>query len=188
MTGRTAETRHGPRYGLLMAGALLFASGAQAIRFANHEYEAIRDGVGIGAAPAIGLAALLAALLGAILLIRAVVPGRVPAPRPAGASPLAPAVATLTGLALGVTACLALTLASAARFVEGGAALTSTGTATGVFCAVLAAVFGLAAPWVRGLSLGRIPLHFLTGLAVVWLAVRLSGTDVRDWALLHALV
>lgn len=132
---RNKNGPNGSKFLLIGVGAALLALGIQAVRFANRNYEAIRDDSGPELAAGLGLGGMAAVVIGVIVLMRATLKRDGSRPkaiisdgslytensRPE-ATKRAKFFSSVFGFAIGVIACITMFLAFAARFVEAEAA------------------------------------------------------------------
>lgn len=178
--------RAGINYRLLFIGAALMALGMQAVRYANENYDAIRDGGGIGMAAGLGLGGFAALLTGIILLFRAIFSRRDASgvgQGPRQASGGARVFFSLVGFAAGTLASLYMFMAAAARFVgtEKADQFAGGGMFIALALAVVALLFGLLALFLRGYALGRVPLYFVAGAVMTYAFVRLMKINMLEW-------
>jgi hypothetical protein len=183
MTHATHSGRASPRYGRLAVGAMLVALGMQTVRHANENYDAIRDGSGIGAAAGLGLAGVAALLIGVILLFLAFFGSRSEGNRARRASGGVLLIFSLLGFAIGAAACLNMFMAAAARFVttEKADQFSGVGVMVAFLLAFIALFFGLVGLFLRGYGLGRVPLYFVLGAVLTFAAVRLLKINLLEW-------
>ena len=185
-----------PHYGLLAAGALLMSLGIQAVKFANRNYEAIRESSGVAAAAGLGLAAIALLLIAGLLMMRAITKRRSAsagadgyayaasdartAPQP---STGARVFSSLMGFAFGAIASFYMFVAGAARFVDTETAQTVAKGGGAIALLLLAAslLLGLLGLFLRGSALRRVPIYFFCGGALTFAAFRLLRVNLLDW-------
>jgi len=183
-------------YGLIAVGAAIMVLGLQAVKYANENYEAIRDSNGIGAAAGLGLVGMVALLIGVIVMMRAVFKRRATLARadasqysanvvqPVRKAPTGARVFfSLLGFAFGTIACLYMFMAAAARFVETETAylFANGGVLIALFLALVSLLFGLVELFFRGYALGRVPVYFLFGGVLTFATVRIAGINMLEW-------
>ena len=183
-------------HGLFAAGATIIAIGFQAVKYANEHYEAIRDESGLGIAIGIGLASIAVVVIGGIVAVRAL-------PKKRGefttadasqysanlakpvrkASTGARVFCSLLGFAFGVSACFYMFAAAAARFVDTVAAqhLAIGSQLIALFLAFVSLLFGLVSLFIRGYSLGRVPVYFLFGVLLTFATIRIARINFLEW-------
>ncbi len=185
-----------PKYGLLITGAVIIVIGSQAVKLANENYEAIRDSSGAGSAAGLGLAAIAVFLIGIFVTVIEVFK-RLAAPDRAAESQYSAAVAkpvrsasnrarvisALVGFAFGTTAFFLVYLAAAAQFVETEAAehFAIVFVPIALLLLLVSLFSGLVGLFVRGYSLGRVPVYFLFGGGLAFAAVRFFRINPLEW-------
>ena len=185
-----------PNYGLVGAGGAVMMLGLQVVKYANANYEAIRDSSGVGTAAGLGLAGIAALLIGVFVMMRAAFKRAsasvetTASRHSANAAKPVQRVSTgarvffsLLGFALGMIACLYMFMASAARFVDTDTAqlFSNGGALIAIFLALLSLLFGLVGLFLRGYALWRVPVYFLVGGVLTFATVRVSGINMLEW-------
>lgn len=164
-------------------------TGVQVMKYANTNYETIRDSSGVGAAAGLGLGALGAFLFGGYLLMRALGRGnmaggqaRVQQPS-RQASSGAMLFCSVLGFIFGSVACFFIFAAQAARYVDTEAArhLAIGGGAIGLGLVALSLLIGFFGLFVKGFGLGRVPVYFVLGCVLTFAVIRVFFGDVREW-------
>lgn len=189
--------RRGPNYLRLALGAAILSIGVQTTRYANQNYEAIRDGAGIGAGAGLGLAGFVLVLIGAVLMIRAFFGGKpnvsraayVPE-RPVQGQGRARTVMSLFSFTTGFVVCLALYVAAVAtNFGTEAARLFGTGIATAaIWLTAVCTTLGLIGLLFRIHALVHMPLFLFAGFILTWGTLRVLGLNFYDWPPLVALL
>ncbi len=180
---------HKPSYGRVGLGGAIMMLGVQVVKYANQNYEEIRDGSGIAMAAAIGIAGFAVTLIGIIWIFSAV-SQRMVADRGAVAktatrrpSTTARVLFSLLGFTFGGIASFYMFLAAAARFVETETAqrFSNGGLIIAMSLALLSLLFGFVGLFLRGRALGRVPIYFFLGGAITYAAFRILRINVLEW-------
>ena len=185
-----------PNLGLVGAGGAIMMIGIQVVKYANKNYEAIRDSSGFGTAAGLGLAGIAVFLLGIFVIIRGASKIHA-APDHADASQYSTNMAqpgrqpsnwarfffSLLGFTLGTIACLYMFMAAAARFIETEKAEVFSAGAflIAVVLAFVSLLFGLAGLFLRGYTLQRVPVYFLFGAVLTYATVRGFRINMLEW-------
>jgi hypothetical protein len=191
--GRLQANRAGAKktnFGQLAVGAIAMSLGVQILKYPIKNYDAIRDGSGIGTAAGYGLAGTVVLLLSIFLIVRAV-PNRSKNSRYAAnvelpvrqASNRAKLICSLLGFALGAIAFLYLYMAAASTGIETEKAriFAYGGLLIAAFLSTVAILIGMAGPFLRGYALGRVPVYFVIAAGLSFAAVRLFRVNILEW-------
>ena len=164
---------------------ILFGSGL--MRFANENHERLLADGGAELTSAFWIAVYTTMIYGSVLFWRSlrrrpVQVARLSEPLPvSGKSRLGP---VLFGLALGVTACFSMFMASAARLLNPALDNLVTGLAllAALALTLLALVIGIFGLFRRGSALRRVPLYYVAGAILTYAVFRLFSIDLRNWS------
>ena len=167
------------------------ALGMQIAKYANHNYKALRDSSGIGAALGLGIAGLVVLVIGIVLITRGV--SRKPA-MAVQAKPVRQASGgariffSLLGFAFGTIACLYTILAVSARYIDTETAqiFSKGGIVIAVSLACLSLLFGFLSLFLRGFALGRVPGYFVLGAVLTFAAFEIGDVNMFKWQSLMA--
>ena len=170
--------------------------GNHVVKFANVNYESIREDVGVNAAAGLGFAGAVIILFGVFMMFREIfkwwaAPARAVAPQQSakvaqpvrGSSNRAKLICTLLGFAFGAIAMLYMFLGAAARFVETEKAelFSSGGVLIAALLVIVSSLIGIVGLFLRGYALGRVPVYFLIGAGLTFAAVRLFRINMLEW-------
>ena len=182
------DVRSGPRrpnYLLVGAGGAIMVLGLQAVKFANQNYEAIRDANGPGLAAGVGLGGMVFLLFGVVVMMRAAFGRR----SRASARDLSTTerkgriLFSLLGFVFGAIASLSMFIRAAAKFIEGDnvQAFVSGSAVIALSAAFASLLLGLIGLFARGYALGRVPVYFLFGGVLTYAAVRILRVNLLEW-------
>ena len=174
-----------PDLRLIGLGGFLLVSGLQSVKYANQNYEALRDGSMPGMVFALGVGGLVLLLVGVMIFFRAFAKGRTVkmATEMPETSIAARVICSLLGFAFGVIACMYLFLAAGARFIETEKAqlFSEGGIVIALGLLLFSLLLGLIGLFLRGYGLGRIPIYYFLGGAITWAVVRIMNINVLEW-------
>ncbi len=171
----------------LATSAVLTVTGGQAIKYANDNYETLRDSGEMGMVLGFAVGGLILTVIGISMFFRSISSptGRRAAKvaekrKPADAARL---LFSLIGLVTGGVSCLCMLMADAA--VEYGTETASQFADDSVLIAtsllIVALLFGLVSLLRRGRGLGYVPVYFILGAALAYGAVVGFGVNFQDW-------
>ncbi len=176
--------------GMLIVGGGLVGGGLSLLGSANEHYDALKASDQPGLLALLGLGGAAAVLIGATLLFRVAYiratrsgeeEGRIEQTRET--SPLARIVFTLLGLAFGMVACLYMFASAAAHFVptETAEIFAVGGVLIALSLLGLSLLFGLVGLFLRGRGLGRVPVYFVIGGGLTYLACGFMKLNLLEW-------
>lgn len=165
-----------PDYLRIFIGGLFVAFGQQGAKFANENYDAIKNDFGIGLAIALGIAALAGLIVGSILAFRGFFPKHLrkeaSLAQKAQDSKRAKSVCSLLGLAFGTTASLSMFVYTAARSTGSAESIAINSLSFAFSLLLISLLLGISGLFRRGSSLRRVPFFFLLGGALTLVIVR----------------
>lgn len=189
--GQPVQTMHKtsrPKALRVGIGGGIMGLGGYLIRYANQNYEALRDSGGLGMIATYGLGGLALAVLGIVLMMRAVfaktAPASVSAPRPKRrASATAIWVTSTFGFLAGVTSCFYLFLWATLRFIGTEKALSYEHGSLGVavLLCLITLCFGVLSLFLRGRSLGRVFVYYWCGAVLTFAVFILADINMLKW-------
>lgn len=182
-----------PGMGRLILGASLLAGGMQAVKYANVNYDVIKNSGGVGMAAFFGLGGMLSLLIGGYLLVTGSLGKKASAQQTYAmedvasgreASTRARVICSLLGFFLGFAAFGYVLLAAAATTIDTEMAdnFTNGGLVLAILFAVLSLLIGLIGLFVRGFALGRVPVYFVFGVILTFVSVKLFRVNPLEWA------
>ena len=171
--------------------------GVKSVRYANENYEALRDESGIGVVVGFGLGGMLVAFVGIILMMRGI-RGNVPETAAQGPADVVPpkrqasrkaqAISSVLGFTLGMAALFTMAMsATASRMETEPAQNFMIGASVLVLLVTLLVLLvGIVGLFLRGYSLGRVPVYYVFGVVLTFAVVRIMRVDMLDWPQLAA--
>ena len=171
--------------------------GVKSVRYANENYEALRDESGIGVVVGFGLGGMLVAFVGIILMMRGI-RGNVPETAAQGPADVVPpkrqasrkaqAISSVLGFTLGMAALFTMAMsATASRMETEPAQNFMIGASVLVLLVTLLVLLvGIVGLFLRGYSLGRVPVYYVFGVILTFAVVRIMHVDMLDWPQLAA--
>ena len=175
--------------------------GVKSVRYANENYEALRDESGIGVVVGFGLGGMLVAFVGIILMMRGIrgnVPETAVQTAPQGPADVVPpkrqasrkaqAISSVLGFTLGMAALFTMAMsATASRMETEPAQNFMIGASVLVLLVTLLVLLvGIVGLFLRGYSLGRVPVYYVFGVVLTFAVVRIMRVDMLDWPQLAA--
>lgn len=170
-------------------GGAMMALGLKLIRDTNQNYEAIRDGSGLGTAAGLGVLGMALALIGIVVILRSAYRLVNPPAAPVEVAPRrtpstgARVFFSLLGAVMGAVAGFYLFLAGAGHLVgtETGERVATGSVGLAMMLAAVALLVGFLGLFLRGRGLGRVLAYFFIGGAVVWTVFRLFRINLLEW-------
>ncbi|WP_166418862.1 hypothetical protein [Cochlodiniinecator piscidefendens] len=175
-----------------VVGAAIMMIGRQVLKYANVNYETLRDGSGIEKAAGLGFAGTAIFVIGIIVMICSIFNKRT-TPAKAAASQYSANVRlasagtrvffSLLGFIFGTISCLCMFTSAASRFVETEAAqhIEMVNLRIAFFLVFVSLLFGIVGFFLRGYALGRVPVYFLFGGVLTFATVRVTSVNMLEW-------
>ncbi|NRB19026.1 MAG: hypothetical protein HRU33_16055 [Rhodobacteraceae bacterium] len=179
----------------LVVGAIIMKVGKDVVKFANENYDAIRDDAGVTAAAGLGFAGTVILLFGLFMMFREISkwwagPAEAVAPQRSAkvaqparqASNRAKLICSLLGFGLGMIAILYLFLAAAAGGIETEKAriFANGGLLIAALLFVVVSFIGIVGLFLRGYALGRVPVYFVIGAGLTFAVIRIFRMDILE--------